>query len=264
MSEEAPATAKAPSGRIVATGLVKRFGGLAAVDGVSLTIEGGKVTALIGPNGAGKSTLFNLICGQIRPDEGTVEVDGVDLTGSPAHLMAQHGIGRGFQDVKLFPDMTVLSNVMVYAQPRSTSSLFRTVSHPREQRRVNRRVRAQANELLDYLAISRLADTRCGSLGFAQQKLVAIARLLALEPRILMLDEPASGLDHEGRVMLTHAINQVAADGLTVCFVEHNTEMVREIAERVVFLAQGQILADGTPDEVFNHASLAEAYLGIA
>jgi ABC-type branched-subunit amino acid transport system ATPase component len=253
-----------PGTRIVATGLVKRFGGFTAVDHVNLTIGGPAVTALIGPNGAGKSTLFNLISGQIRPDEGRVLIDGVDVTSSRPHKIAHLGVARGFQDVRLFPSMTVLDNVRVYAQSPSTARLAYTVFVPNRSATESRRSRERARELLAYLSISHLEDVYCSRLSFAQQKLVALARLLALEPQVLMLDEPASGLDHHGRDTLTSAIQKVAADGQTVCFVEHNTEMVREIADRVVFLAQGQVLADDTPEAVFQRADLAEAYLGLA
>jgi ABC-type branched-subunit amino acid transport system ATPase component len=251
-------------GSVVATGLVKRFGGFTAIDKVDITIQGPGVTALIGPNGAGKSTLFNLICGQLRPDEGSVVIDGTDVTGARSHEIARRGIARGFQDVRLFAGMTVLDNVRVYAQPAQSARLSRMLAFPLRSARESAHSRRRSLEVLDYLSIARLADTICGTLGFAEQKLVAIARLLALEPRILMLDEPASGLDPRGRATLTEAIRKLASDGHPVCFVEHNTEMVREIADRVVFLAQGRILADATPDEVFGHSKLAEAYLGLS
>lgn len=264
MSETAHTIASTPSGTVVATGLVKRFGGFVAVDHVDITIAGPGVTALIGPNGAGKSTLFNLICGQLRPDEGTVLIDGEDLTRSRAYEIARHGVARGFQEVRLFGEMTVLDNVRVYAQKRESASLAALAVMPARAARGSAEARAEALRILEYLSIGHLASVRCETLGFAEQKLVALARLLALQPRILMLDEPASGLDHSGRERLTEAIRRVAADGQTVCFVEHNTEMVRELADRVVFLAQGRILADSTPDEVFNHSQLAEAYLGLS
>ena len=235
-----------------------------AVDHVDLSIEPGGITALIGPNGAGKSTLFNLICGQARPDQGSVVVDGVDLTGKPPHTVARHGVARGFQDVRLFPDMTVLANVTVYAQPPSSGSLVETVLKPVRTLAIARQSRLKALELLEYLSISHVAHMRSGSLGFAQQKLVALARLLALEPRVLMLDEPGSGLDHAGQEMLAGAISKVASSGMTVCLVEHNMTMVRRLASRVVFLAQGRILADGSVEEVFSHSGLAETYLGVA
>lgn len=264
MSAQPAASFQREGGVIQARQLVKRFGGLVAVDHVDLTIEPGGITALIGPNGAGKSTLFNLICGQARPDEGFVTVDGVDVTGKPPHTIARHGVARGFQDVRLFPDMTVLANVMVYAQPPSSGSLFATVLRPMRTVAIAKRSRRKAIDLLEYLSIGELADVRSGSLGFAQQKLGAMARLLALEPRVLMLDEPGSGLDHSGQELLARAISKVASSGMTVCFVEHNMNMVRKLATRVVFLAQGRILADGSVDEVFSHSGLAEAYLGVA
>lgn len=252
------------SSTVVATGLVKRFGGFTAVDHVDLTIQGPGITALIGPNGAGKSTLFNLICGQLTPDEGTVVIDGIDMTRSRPYEIARKGVARGFQDVRLFEGLTVLDNVRVYSQAPHTAGLVGTVLRARRSSTEGRRARAHALELLDYLAIGHLQGVTAGTLGFAEQKLVAIARLLALNPRVMMLDEPASGLDHHGRERLTEAIKKLSADGHTVCFVEHNTDMVREIADRVVFLAQGKILADATPDEVFGHSQLAEAYLGLA
>jgi ABC-type branched-subunit amino acid transport system ATPase component len=249
---------------VVASGLVKRFGGFVAVDHVDLSIGDDRITALIGPNGAGKTTLFNLIAGQLVPDEGHVQIDGLDMTGKPAHIMARHGVGRGFQDVRLFGSMSVLANVMVYAQPHQTQSMVRTALTPWRQRRIARLARQRSLQALDYLGIGGLRDDRCDSLGFAQQKLIAIARLLVLQPRILLLDEPASGLDAAGRATLMSTIRKLGADGHAICFVEHNTHLVRELAQRVIFLAQGKVIADGTPDEVFSHSGLAEAYLGLA
>jgi ABC-type branched-subunit amino acid transport system ATPase component len=256
--------AKPSRGSVVATGLVKRFGGFTAIDNVDIAIEGPGITALIGPNGAGKSTLFNLICGQLRPDEGAVSIDGVDVTGAAPHEIARRGIARGFQEVRLFGGMTVLDNVRVYAQWAGSASLLRMAALPFQSARESARSKRRSMDVLDYLGIASLANVICGTLGFAEHKLVAIARLLALEPRVLMLDEPASGLDPRGRATLTEAIRRLALDGHPICFVEHNTEMVREIADRVVFLAQGRILADATPDVVFAHSSLAEAYLGLS
>ena len=257
-------TVTAPTGRLVAEGLVKRFGGLTAVDHVDLSIGDAGITALIGPNGAGKTTLFNLIAGQLQPDEGTVKIGGQDLTGKPAHVMSRHGVGRGFQEVRLWASMSVLDNVIVYAQARNTASVALTALRPLAHWRAARETRAAALETLDYLGIADLRELPCRSLGFAEQKLVAVARLVALRPRLLLLDEPASGLDHAGRGVLASTIQKLAADGLSICFVEHNTHLVRDLASRVIFLAQGRILADGTPDEVFSDAGLAEAYLGLA
>jgi ABC-type branched-subunit amino acid transport system ATPase component len=256
-------TPSATDGLIQASKLTKRFGAFTAVDNVDIDFARTGITALIGPNGAGKTTLFNLITGQITPDEGRVLLDGVDVTKSAAHVMARHGIGRSFQDVRLFGAMSVRENVATYAQKHRTSNLALTLMTPLRQRRMNQEAIEKADEVLRYLKISNLSAIRADTLGFAQQKLVAIARLLALSPRILFLDEPASGLDHAGRQTLSSTINRLAADGYSVCFVEHNTHLVRELATRVLFLSQGRILADGDPDAVFSDPRLAETYLGL-
>jgi ABC-type branched-subunit amino acid transport system ATPase component len=249
--------------RIQASGLTKRFGSFVAVDHIDVELGGAGITALIGPNGAGKTTLFNLITGQLTPDEGRVALDGIDVTGSPAHAMARQGIGRSFQDVRLFAEMSVRDNIAIYAQSNDTASIARTCMHPFRQRRILREADERASEILEYLKISHLCDSVAGRLGFAQQKLVAIARLIALRPRILFLDEPASGLDHAGRDTLSATIERLASDGYAVCFVEHNTHLVRELATRVLFLSQGRILADGKSEAVFSDPRLAEAYLGL-
>jgi ABC-type branched-subunit amino acid transport system ATPase component len=246
-----------------AVGLVKRFGGFVAVDHVDLTLGAGGIMALIGPNGAGKTTLFNLITGQLAPDEGQIFIGDREVTGKQPHQMARLGFGRSFQDVRLFGELSVLANVMVYAQPRETASMLRTLTRPMRQRGFSREARVAAEGVLDYLKIGHLRDTEAGSLGFAQQKLVAIARLLALKPRMLLLDEPASGLDEHGRETLVATIEQLGRDGYSVCFVEHNTHLVRRLANHVVFIAQGKTLAEGPPEEVFSSSALAEAYLGI-
>ncbi len=248
---------------LTASGLVKRFGGFVAVDGVDLRLAEREVTALIGPNGAGKTTVFNLITGQLQPDAGSVHAGEADITGRPPHRIARLGIGRTFQDVRLFGQLTVRDNIAVYAQASSTASLPATLLRPRRQRSLDREARATADRVLEYLAIAQLADVTAADLGFAQQKLVAIGRLLALGARTLFLDEPASGLDHAGRETLAATIRQLADDGYTVCFVEHNTDMVRELASRVVFLAEGRIIADGAPGAVFEDADLAEVYFGV-
>ncbi len=247
-----------------ARGLIKRFGGFTAVAGVDFELSGSGITSFIGPNGAGKTTLFNLITGQLVPDEGNVWIGDHDVTGRPARAIARLGVGRGFQDVRLFPSMSVLANVMVYAQPSDTANPFKTAGLFWRQRRIAADVRDVALERLQYLGIESLRDVEAGRLGFAQQKLVAIARLLALQPRILFLDEPASGLDNSGVETLASTIERLAADGYPVVFIEHNTQLVRRLATRVLFLAGGRILADGSADEVFTSAVLAEAYLGIS
>lgn len=262
MNRSASASTRPPV-EIQLDSVTRRFGGFAAVDDVTLHLGGRGTTALIGPNGAGKTTLFNLITGELKPTSGTVTMNGDDVTGRRAHEMARLGIGRSFQDVRVFGDMSVRENLVVYAQARVTASMTRTFFTPITQLRAGRRAGAKADEVLEYLGIEQLARERADDLSFAQQKLVAIGRLLALGPTMIFLDEPASGLDRTGREALAATMRRLAED-YPVCFVEHNTELVRELADRVVFLNRGQVLADGTADEVFSDPRLAEVYLGIA
>ena len=246
------------------TDVTKRFGKLAAVDNVSVALGEPGITGIVGPNGAGKTTLFNLITGQLKPTEGTVHFDGADVTNKAAQDMARLGIGRSFQDIRLFEGMSARDNVTVYAQDVTTGRMSTTFIRPAKTRKNQRAARARADEVLDYLGITELRNKAAETLSFAQQKLVAIARLLALEPRIVFLDEPASGLDEPGREMLASVIQKLAADGLSIVFVEHNTHLVRALSTRVLFVSHGQIMADGTPDEVFSDERLAEVFLGLA
>jgi ABC-type branched-subunit amino acid transport system ATPase component len=246
------------------TGVTKQFGKLTAVDDVTVALGEPGITGIVGPNGAGKTTLFNLITGQLKPTEGTVHFDGDDVTRKAAQDMARLGIGRSFQDIRLFEGLSARDNVTVYAQEVFTGRMSMTFARPIKTRRAQRAAKAKADEVLGYLGITELRHKAAETLSFAQQKLVAIARLLALEPRILFLDEPASGLDEPGREMLAGVIRKLADDGLAVCFVEHNTHLVRALSTRVLFVSQGRIMADGTPDQVFSDQRLAEVFLGLA
>jgi ABC-type branched-subunit amino acid transport system ATPase component len=245
-------------------GVTKRFGRLTAVDAVTVALGEPGITGVVGPNGAGKTTLFNLITGQLRPTEGTIWLDGMDVTRRAPQDMARLGIGRSFQDVRLFTGMSVRDNVAVYAQEIATGRMSTTFLRPRWTIRARRAAAARADEVLERLGIDQLSGTAAEAISFAQQKLVAIARLLALEPRILFLDEPASGLDEPGRQTLATAIQRIADEGLAVCFVEHNTHLVRALSTRVLFVSEGRIMADGTADSVFSDPGLAEVYLGLA
>jgi ABC-type branched-subunit amino acid transport system ATPase component len=244
-------------------GITKRFGTLAAVDDVTVALGEPGITGLVGPNGAGKTTLFNLITGQLKPTAGVIRLDGIDVTDKAAADMARLGIGRSFQDVRLFAGMSARDNVAVYAQEVSTGRISSTFLRLHRIRRTRRVAEARADEVLGYLGIAALGDLAAEALSFAQQKLVAIARLLALQPRILFLDEPASGLDEPGREMLSAVIRRVADDGLAVCFVEHNTHLVRALSTRVLFVDHGRIIADGSAEDVFRDPRLAEVYLGL-
>ena len=249
---------------LVATGLKKRFGGVTAVDDVSISLPSGRVTALLGPNGAGKTTVFNLMTGRIRPDAGRVEYLGRDISHASVARRARLGIGRTFQDVRLFPDLTVLENAAVYAQEPVAQSLVRTILTPLALRRENAQATARALSALEYVGMAAERRRLARELSYAEQKLVSIARLLAMESDVLLLDEPASGVDETGRAVLTALLRRIADSGRAVCLVEHNLDVVRAVADSVVFVAEGRVIAEGSPDEIFASKALADIYFGTA
>jgi ABC-type branched-subunit amino acid transport system ATPase component len=245
-----------------AKGITKHFGGVVAAEDVDLTLERGKVTVLLGPNGAGKTTVFNLLTGRIQPDRGEITFDGRDISGLSVARRARLGMGRTFQDVRLFADMSVRDNVAVYGQPEATVSLGRTLLAPHRRWIEGARSVERGREALAYIRASNLEKRICRDLSYAEQKLVSIARLLAMESRLMLLDEPASGVDDVGAERLMSLVERLAADGRTICLIEHNLDVVRRLADRVVFLAEGAVVADGEPEKIFNSRELAEIYLG--
>lgn len=242
----------------------KKFGGVTAVDGVTLDIAEGSVTAIIGPNGAGKSTLFNLITGRSRADAGHVLFRGRDITTMSTARIARLGIGRAFQDVRLFADLSALENVAVYSQQPSSASLWRTIVLARAQFATDRVTTEVSRTALARVGIAESADKRAGGMSFADQKLVSLARLLALGSTLLLLDEPASGLDEQGREVVMRAVEDLAHGGYSVIIVEHNLDVVRRLAQHVVFMAEGRVVAEGPPEEIFASAALAEMYFGVS
>lgn len=255
-------TADAPGLELRIEALTKKFGGVSAVEGVTLRFAPSELVVLIGPNGAGKTTIFNLITGVLSPDAGHVLLGNRPVTHIPAHQRARMGIGRTFQDVRLFTGMTAAENVEVYASGWEAASVLTPVLRPAASLRSDRQTRLRAAEALDLLGIGRLAQRSVENLSYAQQKLVAIARVLAMGAQVLLLDEPASGVDESGREELCVAVRCLAEVGRTVCVVEHNLDVVRRLADRLVFLAAGQVLADGMPDEIFSSGDLADVYFG--
>ena len=237
-------------------GLVKRFGGLAAVDGVTLRVLEGGVHAVIGPNGAGKSTLFNLISGQIRPDAGRVLFGGRDVTGAPPQRLARAGMGRSFQTTAVFPGLTAADNVQL-AMMAIRGDTRRPLGT------VKRQVRDRAAATLETVGLAPHAQVRAGELSHGDQRALELAISLAVDARLLVLDEPTAGMSpYETRRTLEMLREVTTMQGVTLLITEHDMEVVFGIAERVTVLAEGAVLAEGTPEQVRAHPEVVRVYLG--
>lgn len=243
-------------------GLGKSFGGLKAVNGATFSLEQGKVTALIGPNGAGKTTIFNMICGSITADTGTVELRGEDVTGQPPYKMARGGLARSFQDVRVCQKLSVIDNVAMGVPDQPGERVSQLVLHPFASRRAEAKVKAKALDCLALLGIATQADAPVSDLSYGDQKLVAIARLLATGCDVLLLDEPTSGVDPASVEKVITGIGRLRELGHTVCLVEHSVHFVQRLADRAVFLDQGAVIAEGTVDDLMKRQELAELYFG--
>jgi len=243
--------------------LTKSFGGLKAIDRVSVAFEPKKVTALIGPNGAGKTTLFHLISGALRPDSGEVWYQGQRIDGLPPWRIAQKGIGRLFQDVRVFDKLTVLDNVRVAFRKQTGENplwaIFRRYRVSQEEQTFTE----EARRWLTFVGLIELENTLAEDLSYGQQKLLAIARLLAAGADVFLLDEPTAGVNPEMVRSLLTLIRHLPEEGKTVVVIEHNMNVVMEIADWCFFMDEGQIVAFGLPDEVLSDRTVKAAYLGI-
>jgi branched-chain amino acid transport system ATP-binding protein len=239
-------------------GISKRFGGVDAVADVHLSVAPGQVFGLIGPNGAGKTTLVNLISGHLRVDSGAIRFDGADVTRLPPHALTARGIARTFQGVRLFKGLTVLENVLVGRHARMRSDVLRRL-WPRGA--ADRSDRETAARLLERLGLSR-PDALAGGLAYGDQRRLEIARALASEPRLLILDEPAAGMNPAESARLRELMRALVAEGLTIVLIEHDVRLVMGTCERVAVLNFGRKIAEGTPAEIQASAVVREAYLG--
>ena len=238
------------------------FGGLAALQEVSFAVPRGIVKAVIGPNGAGKTTLFNLITGFLTPDRGQIIFRGEAIQGRPAYAVAMRGIARTFQLVQLFDHMTVLENVMVGRHRLTRAGLFGSILRLPAMRREEAAIEARAWEALEFVGLAGRAHQPAGFLPLGLKRLLEIARALASEPRLLLLDEPASGLDQIESDRLGEMILALRSQGLTILLVEHDMSLTMEVAEEIVVLNYGQLLAEGPPRAIQKHPEVIAAYLG--
>lgn len=242
--------------------LTKAFGGLVAVGGASFEIPTGEITALIGPNGAGKTTIFNMITGLMKPDSGKVLLNGIDVTGQSPVKVERGGIARSFQDVRICERITVLDNVMVAVPHQPGEKLSSLTFRPFYTRQRERQVRERALECLALFGVADKAYVKAGELSYGDQKLVAIARLLATDCEVLLLDEPTSGVDPANVEGVMQGVSKLRDLGRTVCLVEHSVHFVLQLADRAVFLDQGIVIDQGTVQELIDKQELADLYFG--
>ncbi|MEW6220124.1 MAG: ABC transporter ATP-binding protein [Thermodesulfobacteriota bacterium] len=247
---------------LTVTGLSHSFGGLKAVDDVSFDVLAGQIKAVIGPNGAGKTTLFNLISGHLPVERGSLVFDGRRYQRFKAHQIARRGLARTFQNIKLFAGMTACENVMVGCHARSQAGFLAGLVNAPWTWPEERRIRRRAEGLLELFGLARMADTEATGLSFGQQRSIELARALAAEPRLLLLDEPAAGLNMYETAEIGRLIQRIRDQGVTVLLVEHDMSLVMNISDAIVVLSFGQKIAEGGPAAIQANPEVIRIYLG--
>ncbi|WP_439521389.1 ABC transporter ATP-binding protein [Marivita sp.] len=243
-------------------GISRDFGDFRAVDNVSLAIHPGTITGLIGPNGAGKTTLFNVLTGMLKPTSGTVQLDGQDITGFSPDALFSLGLGRTFQIPRPFAKMSVLENVMLSPMAQVGERLWGPFFQSARMREQETAIRKRANEVLDFVTLAPLADQAAGQISGGQMKLLELARILMGEPKLILLDEPAAGVNPTLTKLLIEKIEELNRDGKTFVIIEHDMDFVMQHCDPVIALAEGKVMFEGTAEDAQNNPVLLDAYLG--
>lgn len=238
------------------------FGGLKATNDVTMHMEEGKINGIIGPNGAGKTTFFNQISGVYTPDSGTIKFNGKRIDGLKPYQINEAGIARTYQVINLFKKMTVMENVMVGMHPRLKSNFFASMFHTKKQQAEESAIREKAMDLLRFVGLENYANEQAGSLSYGQQRLLEIVRGLASDPKLILLDEPAAGMNSTEKVELNRLLRKILQRGVTILIVEHDMKLMMGVCDHIFVLNYGKKLAEGIPEEVQKNAEVIAAYLG--